>query len=81
MTPEQRNDALVQGLSAAPSLAAVLATKVLDLTIDNWLALAGIGFIALQALYLLWRWRRDWKRERQRRAAGLPPPETDRGDL
>lgn len=81
MTPEQRHDALVQGLNATPSLTALLATKVLDLTIDHWLGLAGIAFIGLQALYLLWRWHRDWRRERQRRAAGMPPPDTDKGDL
>lgn len=81
MTPEQRHDIVVNGLQATPSLVAILYTKALDLSIDNWLGITGILFIGLQALYLLWKWRRDWKRERERRKAGRPPPSTDRGDL
>ena len=82
MTPEQRHDLAVQSLNASPSIAAILATKVLDLSVDTVLGLAGIAFIAVQAGYLLWKWRRDWKRERERRAARQPPPEdTDRAPL
>lgn len=71
----------MQALNASPSIAAILATKVLDLSVDTVLGLCGIAFILVQMGYLLWKWRRDWKRDRDRRAAGLPPPDTDRGHL
>lgn len=85
MTSEQRHEAAMQALNASPSIAAILATRVLDLSVDTLLGLAGIAFIAVQGAYLLWRWRRDYKRDLQRdlqrRPPGQPPPETDRGEL
>lgn len=58
-TPERVSDAASQVLMATPSVAAVTATKIFGLEIDSWLGLAGIGFLMLQAAYLIWRWRRD----------------------
>lgn len=78
MTPEQRHDAIVQTAAATPSILAIVATKLLSLPIEKWLGLAGIGFIVLQAAYLLWRWRRDIRRERLR---GALQPDTGEGDL
>jgi len=45
---------------------------------------ASLAFIALQAGYLVWKWRQDYQRAQQRqrlaRLAGLKPePETDWG--
>jgi hypothetical protein len=63
MLQEERRDALVQAARAAPSLFAVVVTKFMDLPVEKWLALSGIGFIALQGVHLLWRWNRDWRGE------------------
>lgn len=82
MPPDSKHDLAVQAAQAAPSVAAIIATKVLNLDVQSWLGLFGIGFIALQAAYLVWKWRRDVKREREREAAGTPPPlDSDRAPL
>lgn len=65
MSPETKHEIAVQAVVGTPSAAAVLWTKIMGLSIDNWLGLAGIAFIGLQALYLLWRWWRDIKRARR----------------
>lgn len=64
LSPETRHEVVVQAVLATPSAAAVLWTKILNLNTNDWLGLSGIGFIALQAAYLLWRWRRDIRRDR-----------------
>ena len=38
-------------------------------------------FVALQAFYLIWKWRRDYLREIERKANGRPVPETGLGKL
>lgn len=65
MSPETKHEIGVQAALGTPSAIAVLWTKFLGLTIDNWLGISGIIFIALQAGYLLWRWWRDLKRARR----------------
>lgn len=68
MTSDHKETA-TQIAQAIPSILAVIHSKVLGLSIDNWLGLCGIAFLVIQAAYLLWKWRRDWTRER----SGLPP--------
>ena len=51
---------------ATPATAAIMAAGS---NLDWWLKAFGIVFLILQALYLLWRWRRDVKREAARLAA------------
>lgn len=34
------------------------------LTLNDWLALFGIGYIILQAMYLVWKWVREWRKAR-----------------
>lgn len=71
MTPgnaESRHDSMVQAVNSMPSVAVVGAT-VAGLHVNDWLAIIGIVFILLQAAYLIWRWRRDARRERDRLAA------------
>jgi hypothetical protein len=79
MSPEGRHDAVGQAVQAAPSLAAILSW-LLGMTVEKWLALAGIFFIALQAAGYIWRLRRDIRRESERRRSSLPP-ESDRADI
>lgn len=64
MTPEHK-DAVLQTLQATPAVTAVWAV-INDLSIENWLGISGIIFLVLQAMYLMWKWRRDIKRERDR---------------
>ena len=65
MSPESRHDALGQAAQAAPSVLVIFLDKILNVTPERWLTYMGIAFLALQAGYLLWRWRRDHRRERQ----------------
>jgi hypothetical protein len=53
------------------------------LPLSDWLVVASIAFVALQAGYLVWKWRRDARRDQERqedRRRGLPV-ETDLGTL
>lgn len=48
---------------ATPATGAVVI-GTLSLPVDTWLKIGGLIFLALQVLYLLWRWRRDYVRDR-----------------
>lgn len=63
------HELVTQAVIAAPSVTAILVTKVLGLHINDWLGLLGIGFLALQAAGYLWRWRRDIRIEKERQKA------------
>ena len=65
ISPDLKHEVVSQAIACTPSVLAVFWTKVLDLSIDNWLGLSGIAFILLQASYLIWKWRRDAKRPRR----------------
>lgn len=56
-------------IEATPAATAIVVSNS---DLDWWLKAAGIAFLVLQALYLLWRWRRDVRRDAQ----GKPPVET-----
>lgn len=60
---------LKNAAEATPAAAAATATLVLGMRPDEWLSFAGIVFIALQAVYLLWKWRRDARKDREEREA------------
>ena len=56
-----------QSIQALPSLGAIfLFFSAKDVT--WWAAFAGLIFILLQILYMLWKWRRDIRRERAQMA-------------
>lgn len=75
MTPENKDDALTQGAASLPSLGAIGA-YLLGVPVEKWAATAGLVFIVLQAVYMLWKWRRDIRREDERLRRGEPPPPT-----
>jgi hypothetical protein len=60
-------DLVNEVLKSAPPLAVVGTAWYLKLELDDWLKLATIGYIALQAVYLLWRWYQDWKKTKPRK--------------
>ena len=56
---------------------------MMGLPLGDWLVLASIAFVVLQAAYLVWKWRRDARRdlERQEDRRRGRPVETDIGSL
>lgn len=75
MTPQAKHDAAVHGAASLPSLGAI-GTWLFGVPLEKWAAVAGILFIGLQCVVLLWRWRRDIRREDERLRRGDPPPPT-----
>lgn len=56
-----------QSVQAIPSLGAILLF-ITEKDVNWWAALVGLVFILVQLLYVLWKWRRDIRRERAREA-------------
>lgn len=48
-------EAAMEAVKAVPPL------TIYTLTLNEWLAVATILYIVLQAAYLVWKWRRDAK--------------------
>ena len=46
---------------AAPPVLVTTVAWMNGLTLNEVVALATLGYIALQALYLGWKWYREWK--------------------
>jgi len=68
MSGINRTESMVgQTAMAAPSVLAVVSSWD-QISVQDWLAIAGIIFIAFQAAYLAWRWHRDARREADRQA-------------
>lgn len=55
-------EALANSAMAAPALTGI-TMWVTGKDINFWVGVAGLVFILLQAGYLLWKWRRDIRRE------------------
>ncbi|MDH5855682.1 hypothetical protein [Lampropedia aestuarii] len=68
LTAEQKQDLASAAWQASPAAAASGVTKAWGLPLSEWLVVASIAFIALQAFYLIWKWRRDYVRTQERRA-------------
>lgn len=87
LSAQQKQDIADAAWQAAPSAGAAAGSRAMGLPLSDWLVLASIAFVLLQAGHLVWKWRRDSRRERERqedRRAGLPDAtvcETDRADL
>ena len=69
----------MEAAKATPSMAAIIATLG-GLTVEKWLALAGIGFIAVQAVVMIWRHVIFLRRERDRVAAFKASQQTPESD-
>ena len=61
MTPHH-SDAASSALAAVaqkvPS-AVIVTAHLSGMTLQDWVSAVGIAFIALQAAYLIWKWRRE----------------------
>lgn len=67
---DHRTEAVTQAMQAPPALTAIwlwLSGK----DVSFWTGIFGICFIAIQAGYLVWKWRRDIRRDRM----NFPPIE------
>lgn len=63
-----------QSVQALPSIGAILI-YLSGKDVNWWAAVIGMLFIVVQLLYVLWKWRRDIRRERERVAASRAPDE------
>lgn len=86
LSAEQRQDLIGAVMHATPGAAAGGVFKIAGLPLSDWLVVASLAFVVLQAAYLVWKWRQDYRRAQQRqrlaRLAGREPePETDLGPL
>lgn len=52
---DMRSDVTVASLKASPPIAAM----AFGLTLNEWVAVATIVYLALQGVYLIWKWRRE----------------------
>lgn len=59
-TNQMSRDVLTAGAKAAPALAVTVAT-IGGLTLQDWVFIATIGYIVLQAAHLAWKWFREWR--------------------
>lgn len=66
LSAQQKQDLVGAGIHTAPGASAGGAFKLSGLPLSEWLVIASIAFVILQALYLIWKWRRDYKRQAQR---------------
>lgn len=68
LSAEQRQDLANAVLQAAPGATAAGLTRFAGLPLADWLILLSMSFIALQAGYLIWKWRRDARLDAERQA-------------
>lgn len=83
LSAEQKHDLATAAYQATPGAAAAGGAQMAGLPLSDWLVVASIAFVALQAGYLVWKWRRDARRDQERqedRRRGRPT-ETDLGEL
>ena len=66
MDVQQRVDLASEAWKAAPPVAVVGADLIMGHGISFWVGWATIAYIALQAGYLIWKWRRESRPKRGR---------------
>lgn len=54
-----------ESLKSAPPVAVAGAAWVFGLTLNDWVAVGTLTYLAIQGGYLLWKWYREWKRSRK----------------
>lgn len=58
LSAQQREDISTSVAHTIPSIGATGVTTVFGLPLSEWVAVATLVFIALQAGHLIWKWRR-----------------------
>jgi hypothetical protein len=59
-----KNEVAQEAAKAVPPTTIAGWAWLHGLTISDSVAIATLIYIGLQAVYLLWKWRREWKRSR-----------------
>jgi hypothetical protein len=63
ITPELKIDLANEAQKAAPPIA-VVGTYAAGLTLNDWVMIATLAYIGLQAGFLLWKWWREAQKRR-----------------
>lgn len=66
LSAEQKQDLAIAAVQATPGAVTTGAYRLGGLPLSDWAVVATIGFVALQAAYLIWKWRRDYRRDQER---------------
>ena len=66
LSAEQKQDLGVAVMQTVPGAASASAALLGGVPLSDWAVIATIAFIALQAAYLIWKWRRDYLRAQAR---------------
>lgn len=66
----------MEALKAAPSVGAIFIAWA-SVPVEAWAARVGLVLLLIQAAELLWRWRRNIRREAERKRDGSAAPDTD----
>lgn len=69
MISQSSHDLTSAAAKSAPPVA-VLAADTAGLTLEQWVFIATLIYLALQSGYLLWKWVRDIRNARKERAGG-----------
>lgn len=80
LSSEQRHDVGVAVAQSTPGAVASAGTHIAGLPLSDWAVVATILFVLLQVGHLIWKWRRDARREDERqedRRAGRRGPDLD----
>ena len=57
-----KHDAIEQTIKAVP---AVAGATIASFTLNEWVAIATLVYIIIQTAFLLWRWYREIKKDRE----------------
>ncbi len=57
-------DIASEAAKAAPPVTVIATSTLAGWSLNNFIGAATLIYIILQAGYLLWKWRRDWKKEK-----------------
>lgn len=68
LTAEQKSDLVHAGVQLSPGAVASAVSQAWGMTPADLVAYATVVFVALQAGYLVWKWRNDYEVNRERRA-------------
>ena len=80
LSAQQKQELASALQQAAPGAAAAVVSsgaQLMGLQLNEWLVVSSIAFVVLQAGYLTWKWRRDYRRDAERKAQGRPWPASD----
>ena len=66
LSAEQKQDIAIAAVQTTPGAASAGAARLGGLPLSDWAVVATIAFVALQAAYLVWKWRRDYVHEQAR---------------